>query len=198
VAYGSLLLFSVPGILKDPLMYDLALSFIPPSFYIMAVLGGGVATFLKKMAGVDLRGRALELVVVLLTSWLLYVSWGVVWGFFGSPENCVGVMTSTSKTSSLLNGMERFVLKPAKTYFLFWDKLATKFDRVRAIMCTTQENDAACFPYLSQADPEVLLSYPSCAGDIQLVTGMYLAAGATLALSSLWKRRRRGGRPHQD
>ena len=82
IVYGAATLFLFPGILRDPLMYDLGLGFIPASFYIMSILGGGLATLLKKALGLDLRGRTFEMVVILLTLWLVFVSWGLVGAFF--------------------------------------------------------------------------------------------------------------------
>lgn len=198
VVYSAILLFMIPGILKDPLLYDLALSFIPPSFYIMAVLGGGLATFLKKTAGIDLRGRLLELVVVLCTSWLVYVSWGIMWGFFGSPESCVGAMhiSGDHEDNQWVSTVQRFILNPARTYFIFWDGVVSSYERLEQIFCSSS-SEQYCFPYISQASPERMLDSPSCAGDLQLVTGLWLAAGVTLVASSLLKKRRRG-RPHQD
>ena len=195
VVYGSFMLFFIPGILKDPLLYDLAFSFIPPSFYIMAVLGGGLATFLKKVGGIDLRGRTLELVVVLMTSWLVYVSWGLVWGLFGQPEQCVGVVAASYADSLFVKTVEKFLLMPARTYFVFVDHAAMKYERIRNVICTSR--DGGCFPHLHKASPEILLASDACVGDVQLVSFLWLAAGATLAFSALVKKRRRA-RPHQD
>ena len=198
VVYGSLLLALIPGILRDPLLYDLAFSFVPPSFYIMAVLGGGLASLLKRICGVDVRGRGLELMVVVLTAWLVYISWGIVWGMFGEPDACVGVMGASYESSTFMTGVDRFVLQPARTYFMLLDKSAMRYDRVRNLLCTSK--DGGCFPFLSKASPESLLERDACVGDVQLVSGLWLAAGATLALSAVVKKRRRGQqvRPHQD
>ena len=48
LVYGIVTLLAFPGILRDPLVYDIGISFIPLSFYVMAILGGGIATVLKK------------------------------------------------------------------------------------------------------------------------------------------------------
>ena len=163
----------------------------------MAVLGGGLASLLKRIAGVDVRGRALELMVVVMTAWLVYVSWGIVWGMFGEPEACVGVVGASYENSGFVKRVEQFVLLPARTYFMLLDKSAMRYDRVRNLLCTSK--DGGCFPHLSKASPELLLESNACVGDIRLVSGLWLAAGATLALSAVVKKRRRGqARPHQD
>lgn len=86
--YGALAVLMFPGILTDPVVYDLGASCLILSFHAMGVLGGGLATALKKGMGVDVRGRTLELVVVGMTLWLTAASWGCVWGYFGQPARC--------------------------------------------------------------------------------------------------------------
>jgi RING-variant domain len=198
VVYGAILLFMIPGILRDPLYYDLAFSFIPPSFYIMAVIGGGVATLVKKFSGVDMRGRILESVVVVLTVWLVLISWGLVAGMFGRPQSCIGMLRASYKSSYVIQFMNRFILGNAKTYFLLLDQLAMRHLRVKKFLCTAL--DGGCFPHLSKVSPELLLSSPACVGDAQLVSAFWITAGATLAIGALLRKRRRGGhqRLHQD
>jgi hypothetical protein len=163
----------------------------------MAVLGGGIATLFKRLGGFDMRGRTLELVVVVFTTLLVSVSWGVVWGMFGQPEACVGIVGASHEHSNYMKSLDKFVLGPAKAYFLFLDKSAMRHDRLRRLLCTSK--DGGCFPHLSKASPALLLSSDACVGDVQLVSGIWLAAGVTLALSTLFKKRRRGhARPHQD
>jgi hypothetical protein len=198
VVYGGLILFFIPGILKDPLLYDVALSVIPPSFYIMAVMGGTLATAFKRLGGMDIRGRALELIVVALTMWLLVISWGIVWAFFGRSESCFG-MVGGSSGGRLSNGIHRMILNPARTYFLFWDRVALRFDRIATWLCTS-EAEGTCFPYLGQASPYNLIDFPKCTSDLELVATVWLTAGVTLLTSALWRKRRRNGgpRPHDD
>jgi RING-variant domain len=94
VVYGSLTLVTIPGILRDPLMYDIGICIIPASFVVMGILGGGFATVTKKWFGMDLRGRGMELAVVVGTIWFSVVSWGLVQGFFHARPNptCYGVL----------------------------------------------------------------------------------------------------------
>ena len=66
-------------------------SFLPINFLITGIIGGGVATGLKRVFALDIRGRMLEGLVVLITLWLTAISCGVVRGFFGDPSQCWGV-----------------------------------------------------------------------------------------------------------
>jgi hypothetical protein len=84
VFYGLAVLLVMPGMLRDPLFYGLGVLLIPASFIVVAVLVGGLATLLRKVGGVDLRGRHLEWAVVLLTAWLSTISIGLWCGFFHS------------------------------------------------------------------------------------------------------------------
>lgn len=97
VVYSAALVVAVPGVLKDPLVYDLMLSFLPVNFMVMGILGGGIATVSKRFAAVDIRGRVLEMIVVLLTLWLTAVTWGLVRGFFGDASQCWGVLSVLPK-----------------------------------------------------------------------------------------------------
>jgi RING-variant domain len=166
VVYGTLTLLAIPGILRDPLMYDIGICILPASFVVMGILGGGMATLLKKWVGWDLRGRMMELLVVLATLWLSTVSWGLVKGFFQiSPPTCCGMLgsiqisiqellpKSPAATSDVAIGSARFValvflrwirtliLRPAQTIYLTWDRI---FDSswFRSIICTAMSYDS--------------------------------------------------------
>lgn len=217
VVYGIATILAFPGILRDPLMYDLGLCTIPVSFMVMAVLGGGLATLLKKTAGVDLRGRMFELAIVLFTLWLVIISWGMVRGFFGQPNQCFGAM-GTKEVSidklprySLLNFARKVILKPGQAYYLFWDRLAyASGSWIRKPLCTKRfhEHGAAikevCFEHLPHADADFFLAAKGgqrCASDLLLVLRLYISAGFALVGSTLWKRRERqrrlaARRPH--
>lgn len=93
--YGMGFIWFVPGVLTYPLIYDSGVTMLWTSFLVMGTLGGGIATLLKKKFGLDIRGRMLEAIVVLLTLWLANVGWGLVWAFFGEGE-CRGVRDQLS------------------------------------------------------------------------------------------------------
>jgi hypothetical protein len=82
VFYGLAALLVLPGILRDPLFYGLGALLIPASFIVVAVLVGGLATLLRKVGRVDLRGRRLEWAVIFLTVWLCTISFGLWCRFF--------------------------------------------------------------------------------------------------------------------
>lgn len=82
--YGlePLCLSSDPDIWRDPLFYGLGVLLFPASFIVVSVLVSGLATFLRKVGEVDMRGRRLEWAVVLLTAWLSTISIGLWCRFF--------------------------------------------------------------------------------------------------------------------
>jgi hypothetical protein len=215
VVYGFATLLLFPGILKDPLMYDLGLGFVPASFYVMAILGGGIATVLKKSFGLDLRGRGFELTVILSTIWLAMVSWGLVGAFFGDISRCHGVVGSyqvseENNPSHLLTGLRKVVLKPAESWFLMWDRLALNSGHwLRKALCTEQEE--GCFEHLHKANADFFFEEHDggkCASDLTLVSWLFISAGVAAAGNHFWKRRERQrraarrpareARPHQD
>lgn len=207
VVYGIATILIFPGALSDPLMYDLGLCTVPVSFMVMAVLGGGMATLLKKTLGVDLRGRMFELAIVLFTLWLAIISWGVVRGFFGDPSQCYGatgsmeVMLDTLSENSLLNFSQKAILKPGQVYYLFWDKLARNSGSwTRRALCTKQYDTSGtlredvCFRHLPNVDADFFLSEKGgqrCAADLSLIINLYVAATFALAGSTLWKKHER-------
>lgn len=216
VVYGLLTLFLFPGILRDPFMYDLGLGFVPVSFYIMAILGGGLATMLKKGAGLDLRGRTLEMMVIIATTWLVVVSWGLVGAFFGDPSRCHGVLggyevSENGDPARLLSAMRTVLLKPAQGWFLMWDRLALNSGPwLRKALC--MEQDTGCFEHLHKANADFIFEEhggAKCASDLNTVAGLYISSGLVAAGNYLWKRRERQRRaarrpmrgeprPHQD
>jgi len=213
VVYGiaSILLF--PGILRDPLIYDAALSFIPVSFYIMAILGGGIATALKKSSGLDLRGRAFELVIVAGTLQLVRLLWGLLGAFVGIPHCCVGMVPVTGlqwehqKRNTLLSGLHQFILKPAERWFLMWDGLALNSGSwFRRVLCIpNQEN--GCFEHSHKVNAGFLFDEETeghCASDILVLFYLLLATVIVALGNNIWKRRERQRRAarrprvHQD
>ena len=100
VFYGLLTLFLLPGIVRDPLMYDIIVCIIPLSFIIMGILGGGIATVIKKSVGYDVRGRMMEFLVVLATIWFSMITWGLVQAFFSLPrQTCYGTLGAFNVTN---------------------------------------------------------------------------------------------------
>ena len=216
VVYGAATLLAFPGILRDPLMYDLGLGFIPASFYVMGILGGGIATVSKKMFGIDLRGRAFELVVILMTVWLVLITWGLVLGFFGDSSKCHGAFGNTSVSledspTYMLHPLRRVLLQPAQSWFLMWDKIGSNSGYwLRKAMCKSHQE--GCFEHLPHANADFFFEEhggEKCASDLALVSNLFLSAGVVALTQSLWKRRerqrramrrpnRQGAHAHQD
>jgi hypothetical protein len=212
VVYGCLTLVVFPGILRDPLMYDLGFGLVPASFYVMAILGGGAATLLKKSAGIDLRGRAFEMTIILLTLWLALVCWALVGAFFGDTSKCHGsfgsyIIASEDEQSRMLGLFRRFVMKPAEKWFLMWDRLSLNSGPwLRKVLCTPQEEEG-CFENLHKANADFFFEEHNgskCASDLSLVTWLFLVAGLVAIGNYVWKRRERQRRAarrpraHQD
>ncbi len=217
VFYGIAAFLAFPGILRDPLIYDLGLASIPLSFYVMAILGGGIATTLKKSAGLDLRGRSFEMAVLLCTLGMFLVTWGLIGAFFGKPSGCYGILGNYPVSNDghlflYLKQLQWFILGPAENWFLMWDRLCLKAAPwLRKVICM-QGQDDGCFEHLYKANANFLFDDESsgrCASDMVLVSWLVQAAGLVAAGNHLWKRRERHRRaarrpardmirPHQD
>lgn len=213
VLYGIATLLAFPGILRDPMFYDLGFSFIPISFYIMAILGGGIATALKKNFSVDLRGRTFELVIMLLTLGLSLISLGLLRAFFGDSSKCYGVFGSLQLSEDdqfyqFLRKVQRAILDPAKNWFLMWDRFVLSYGpRTRNVLCMPRQEDIGCFEYLPKADSGFLFDEENggkCSMDMILVTSLLQGAAVVAAGNHYWKRRERHRRaarrprPHHD
>ena len=186
------------------MVFDLMIFLVPASFYITAILGGGLATLLKRTGGVDMRGRMLETAVVLATLWLVWISQGLAWAFFGETDSCVGMMGAATTPPSV-SKLTRAVTEASKRYFVFWDNALLVNSLVARIVCPSrdmmqqQEQLEQCFDHVPLEDPmSILTEHPKCANDFRLVSWLWVAAGATLFVSTMWKKRRRQNRVHQD
>lgn len=210
--YGIATLLAFPGILRDPLVYDLGFSFIPLSFYVMAILGGGIATALKKSIGLDLRGRTFEVGVIFATVFLVFISWGLLGAFFGDASRCYGVLGSQQLSDEdqlfqFLQRMQKSVLEPAKNWFLMWDRLILGYGAwPRKILCMPQQ-DVGCFEHLHKANSDFLFDEVNggrCSMDMILVSSLLQGAALVAAGNHYWKRRERQRRAarrprrHQD
>ena len=48
-------------------IYDAMVTLVPVNFITLGIIGGGIASTLKRLSGIDIRGRILEIIVVVLT-----------------------------------------------------------------------------------------------------------------------------------
>lgn len=208
--YGAMTIALFPGILRDPLMYDLGFCLIPASFIVMGVIGGGFAMVMKKAGGFDIRGRMLEFAVVLCTLYLSVVSWGLVKGFFGDSSQCLGAFGSVDVPQadlvywSMLRNFRKLVLQPVRSYYVFLDSIPTRFGYtwLQSALCTNNDKPG-CFEHLPNADPDFFFSESGgqrCAADLLAIGWLYAFAAFTFVASAGWKhhdrqRRRHGRRP---
>lgn len=215
LVYGALVRSACPGILQDPFMYDLGLCLIPASFIVMGILGGGMGLVAKKCAGVDIRGRCLELTVVVATVFLWMTSWGLVQGFFGLPNACYGVLgnvaVSEDDVPRLLCFAASAVLWPTERIYMVLDALPLQSTLLKNAICS--RTSEGCFAHLPQQDFYLEKNGgQACAGDLLFVTGVYILAYVVFLGTTAWKhqdrmRRHRGAprnlqragmHPHQD
>ena len=79
---------------------------LPVNFVALGIVGGGIASALKRTSGIDARGRVLEIVVVMLTCLLTGVSSGLVRGYFGDPSQCWGVFAPSPSSTMMGEDVE--------------------------------------------------------------------------------------------
>jgi len=122
VVYGLAFVYFIPGVLSYPLIYDLGLLYLFFSFMLMGVIGGGIATLMKREVGIDIRGRTLEVSVVCLTLWMGLICWGLLWGFFGEADQCMGVMDKFHGLKSMLRipSLSFWKTQSDESYSLSW------------------------------------------------------------------------------
>jgi hypothetical protein len=174
----------------------------------MGIIGGGVAVLTKKVAGVDLRGRMMELAVLLSTLYLSFLAWGLVKAFFGDVSACHGALGSVSISANELGNFQvlsmfrKTVLLLAKRYYLFLDGLPRRINNARfqAVLCTDNDelSGIGCFENLPNANPEFFLQEMGgerCAADLMLVLWLSFFAGVTYVGTAVWKNQRRRRRP---
>ena len=199
---------------KNLPMYDAMVTIAPINFLALGVIGGGAASSLKRLAGRDVRGRALEAAVVALTVCLSCVTSGLVRAYFGDASRCWGAAlggTGASETSSLpppsgpfrdefLDGM--FVglpLRQAHAWYGKWDRvLAGMGPLATRIFCEgggSVSGDAdytliGCSPATRRIDHRFYLDEEHgarCSSDMALVLWVWLGALGVLAAGGLYR-----------
>jgi len=188
-------------------------------------IAGGVASTLKRSAGIDIRGRTLEVSVILCTLFLTAVTTGLVRGYFGDSSQCFGVLASSTTpfTESITQGPfidsfsnEAFaaLLRYAQLYYKKWDFLGARASFMsRNFLCTPTEDGntdyatIGCSPPVRSINPQFYLEEENCQADIGMVVGIWVAACLVLGLEHIYREyrvRRRAAvhrgrrRPHQD
>ncbi len=220
--YGMAYIYFIPGVLSYPLIYDLGLGLLWLSFVLMGVIGGGIATIMKREMGIDIRGRTLEVLVVIMTIWMGLVCWGLVWEFFGESNQCIGVMDKFDAWQTRMNlpsitsrGMfqvniptreqrllQNLVLKPAKTIIETVDRgLLKTGPMLTGWICTPDEDlsssDKTCLEITRKTNPDFMLPEQNgekCASDFNVIKFFCYFAFFIHGLGTVWKRRDRGRR----
>lgn len=101
VFYLSLLIGTCKGLRTWPLLYTMGvLCCILPSFTITGVIGGSFASIAKRIFKLDVRGRYLELTVVLCSLRVSWLMWSLQWAFFGYPQYCATTDTATTSAGT--------------------------------------------------------------------------------------------------
>jgi len=208
VVYSVVIMCSFPGIWDYPHIYALGLFLVPRCFYVQGVIAGGFASGLRKTARIDIRGRALEIFVVLCTVAMSTLSLGLVWGFFGKSEKCISssLIQSPNFTSQGVNSVlsksqifiTKYYLSPIgkllKTIDQTFVHKLPKFVQTRVCSVRTQDENgpSLCFESLDGIDPEFLL-HGSCGNDFLLLIPFLVLCLLTQFTWFLFKKRGGGG-----
>jgi len=220
---GTLVL--VPGIIKNFPIYDTSATLLPVNFVAMGNIAGGVASTLKRSAGIDIRGRILEISVIICTLFLTAVTTGLVRGYFGESSQCWGVLAPSSTLwgesttqgpfkDSFSNNAFAALLQYAQLYYSKWDFLCARAGFIsRKFLCSPSEDGnrdyatIGCSPPVRSINPQFYLEEESCQADVGMVVGIWVAACLVLGLEHIYREfrvRRRAAvhrgrrRPHQD
>jgi len=106
VVYTVAIFMAVPNLVENFPIYDAMVTLLPLNFIALGIVVGGIASALKRFSGMDIRGRILEIIVVVQTLFLTGVSSGLVRGYFGEPSQCWGVFAASHNTPSFMEGEE--------------------------------------------------------------------------------------------
>ena len=208
-------------------VYDAMVTLLPINFIALGIVGGGIASSIKRSLGIDIRGRILEIVVVVLTLLLTLVSSGLVRGYFGDVSRCWGAFSSwPSRSGSTESAPGPFYppllnkllidtpLRQLQKWYLKWDFILSKFGFVsRRFFCAptldgnTDYFSVGCSPSTRSINPQFYLA-DKCSADMSLVMNVWIAAIGVLFLRHLTRQLRGGARrvvvaaghrrPHQD
>lgn len=196
-------------------VYDAMVTLLPMNFIALGIVGGGIASSIKRSSGIDIRGRILEIIVVVLTLMLTVISSGLVRGYFGDASRCWGAFSSWPPSRSiasaesmrgpfhlpLLNTLLIDIpLRQLQKWYLKWDFILSKFGFVsRRFFCAptpdgnTDYFSVGCSPSTRSINPQFYLEANKCSADMSLVVNVWVAAIGVLFLKYL-TRQLRGAR----
>jgi hypothetical protein len=209
VVYTILICLTVPKLVENFPIYDAAVTLVPVNFIALGIIGGGIASTLKRITGVDIRGRILELIVVTLTLLLTCITSGLVQGYFGDSSRCWGILSASpidNGEHSILresNMLIEFPLRLMKLWYLKWDSILSNLGIVsRQLLCVPTFNGnndystVGCFPLIHSINPEFYLD-DQCSADMSLVICVGLSSLCVFLIGYAY-RQLRGARRNND
>jgi hypothetical protein len=190
-------------------IYDAMVTLVPVNFITLGIIGGGIASTLKRFSGIDIRGRILEIIVVLLTLLLTGITSGLVRGYFGDSSRCWGVLASSPNEGvesptitgpfylSILNTLLIDIpLRQMKLWYLRWDLIFSKLGFVsRRLLCVptpdgnTDYSTYGCSSSTRSINPGFYLE-DKCSADMSLVVGVWLTAVCVLLMGNVYRQLR--------
>ncbi len=200
---SSVMPYLLPYVYQRFPIYDAMVTLLPVNFIALGIIGGGIASSLKRLSGVDIRGRILEIIVVALTLLLTVITSGLVRGYFGDPSRCWGLLAWTFTDEDI----ERLIIRPAilntvlidipltqiKSWHLKWDYIFSKLGFVsRRFLCVptpdgdTNFSTVGCSPSTRSIDTEFYLK-GGCSADTSLVLVVWLSALYVLLLGHVYR-----------
>lgn len=174
----------------------------------MGNIAGGVASTLKRSSGIDIRGRILEISVILCTLFLTAVSSGVVRAYFGDSSQCWGVLASSLAESSssaavgtppgpfidsASNKAFSTILQYAQLYYRKWDFLCARAGILSRFICTPTDDGNAdfatigCSSPVRSINPQFYLEEENCRADIGMLVRIWVAACLVLFLEHVYR-----------
>jgi hypothetical protein len=201
-------------------VYDAMVTLVPVNFVALGIIGGGIASTVKRTFGIDIRGRILEIIVVVLTLLLTVVSSGLVRGYFGDASQCWGVLSSwptsiggNESSDTQVEGpfyqplfnklLIEFPLRQLQKWYVKWDFILSKFGFVsRRFICAptpdgnTDYATVGCSPSTRSIDPQFYLEN-KCSADMSLVLDVWIVALCVLLTRNLY-RQLRGARRNNN
>lgn len=186
---------------------------LPINFIALGIVGGGIASTLKRSSGIDVRGRILEIIVVVLTCLLTGVSSGLVRGYFGDTSQCWGLFATENPAikgpfyPSILNTVLLDIpLKQIQLWYLKWDFIMSKLGFLsRRFLCfptadgNTDYSSVGCSPSTRTINPQFYMEeddagIAQCSADVSLVMGMWFTAIGVLLIGNLYRQLRGAAR----
>jgi len=185
---------TIPGIIRNPLLYGTGLASIPASFLVVGILSGYFASITKKLLKIDIRGRILEMSVVICTLKVAYASWAITQAFFGiTTNNCSNFRCTSIYSIAIIKLAHNTILYPIYRLLTIVDRLVLQKTSILSFLCkeTTnninREEQYYCLESIQNADSNL---GGKCKFDIILLSFLWLTAALVTLSSMLFKRNR--------